>query len=216
MNKKQTHSSTLLTVFRIPHKRAGGPLRSPERIAHYKNQYYERDYESENVATTHLYEGRIIPYSNQFYLSEGRMYSGGDIASSVVQKIINQNRKQAIAIALENLRAAPSCSSTSSGGRATCVRESTRTERLVTQGIQATIDAAQVPRGMTSSLLTQIRETNTLAALKSDPTQRFVQYQGPRIPAQCPRPTAEQLNATLPKPSSKCNAQIPFYLRPSG
>ena len=124
-----------------------------------------------------------------FPASQKRMpASGGDIASSVVRKIAEQTRRQAIADAITAIRGPSACECIIRSPSGTATLESLRTAALGTMcGATSVTTALATPlRGVASSLLTHIREADALTAFTNDPSRRFIQYQGPFIPTPCP------------------------------
>ena len=77
--------------------------------------------------------------------------------------------------------------------------------RLTAQ--QAQLLAQQPLRGVPESV--RIARMNTMLLDQYSPysnsERRFLEYQGPRVPVQCPPIPTEITNASLPKPSTRCD-----------
>ena len=144
----------------------------------------------------------------------------GEMASGVVNRILRNTQACAVKDAVAKARAQACCPTSLYPGFAGGVTESLRITQETCPAItseEAQTIASKTLRGVPSSVLTARREYATVQAFLSptDPTKRFVEYQGNFIPPVCPGPTAEQLNSTLPRPSQSCLATVPAYMRPS-
>jgi hypothetical protein len=150
---------------------------------------------------------------------------GGDLASSVTNRaILDANRCNVVAaIAKANYNpACAGCLPKVSGGVGAVSESDLLLKRLnscsVVTATQARRLANSQLRGVPSSVRTQQIQQRTIEeyAPLTDPLRRFALYQGPVIPPACPPTPAEILNSTMPKPSTRCLAPLPFYLRPPG
>ena len=153
-----------------------------------------------------------------------RTPSGGDIASSVTNKVLRDSQRCSVAAAVAKARWNPPCAGclppqyNSTGGNSSSA--------LLQQQIDtnATINARQAnqianqqlrgPSGTNYALYLQ-EQTLLNYAPATDPARRFLAYQGNFIPTPCPPTPAEQLNAGQPQPTTNCQlAQLPRYMRP--
>lgn len=151
--------------------------------------------------------------------------SGGDIASSVTNKIIRNSQYCAVAAAVAKARWNPPCAGckpavyTSTGGSSSSVLLQQQIDRCETiNSTQANQIANQQLRGTTGTNYALYLQQQTLLnyAPVTDPTRRFLAYQGNFIPTPCPPTPTEQLNAGLPHPTTNCQlAELPRYLRPT-
>ena len=150
---------------------------------------------------------------------------GGDLASSVTNKMIIKANQCAVVAAIAKANSNPKCAScppTPSGGPG-AIWESDlllkrRTQCTTVTTAQARSLANSQLRGVPSSVRTQLLALRTTEeyAPPTDPLRRFAMYQGNFIPPACPPTPAEQLNSTMPKPGNNCLADVPFYQRPPG
>jgi hypothetical protein len=151
--------------------------------------------------------------------------SGGDIASSVTNKVILASQRCAVAAAVAKARWNPPCAGckpavyTSTGGNTSSglLQQQIDTNANI-NSMQANQIANQQLRGTTGTNYAQYLQQKTLMnyAPATDPARRFLAYQGNFIPTPCPPTPTEQLNSTLPKPRTNCQLlQVPGYLRPS-
>jgi len=143
-------------------------------------------------------------------------YKGGDLSSSVTNKVLRNARMCAVKDAVERAtwRAEPARGCrvpVTTGGTESSTHLLNACTTVVTS-----ITAAQ----LTSASLKGVPESVRIAHIGKDCTittaNRFTQYAGTFIPPACPPVPTEILNSTLPKPSvatSICSAQLPFYLR---
>jgi len=151
--------------------------------------------------------------------------SGGDIASSVTNKVILASQRCAVAAAVAKARWNPPCAGckpavyTSTGGNTSSgLLQQQMNTRDTINSTQANQIANQQLRGTTGTNYAQYLQQQTLLnyAPATDPARRFLAYQGNFIPTPCPPTPAEQLNAGQPKPTTNCQlAQLPRYLRPT-
>jgi len=151
--------------------------------------------------------------------------SGGDIASSVTNKVILASQRCAVAAAVAKARWNPPCAGckpavyTSTGGNTSSgLLQQQMNTRDTINSTQANQIANQQLRGTTGTNYAQYLQQQTLLnyAPATDPARRFLAYQGNFIPTPCPPTPTEQLNAGQPKPTTNCQlAQLPRYLRPT-
>ena len=157
-----------------------------------------------------------------------RLYSktptGGDMASAVTYKAIRSANYSAVAAAVARARWNPPCAGckpvvyTSTGGNSSSALldqqiltnasiNSTQANQIANQTLQGT-------SGTNYALYLQ-EQTLLNYAPATDPTRRFLAYQGNFIPTPCPPTPTEQLNAGQPHPTTNCQiAQLPSYMRP--
>ena len=151
--------------------------------------------------------------------------SGGDIASSVTNKVILASQRCAVAAAVAKARWNPPCAGcpppvyTSTGGNSSSALLQQQMETSATiNSSQANQIANQQLRGTSGTNYALYLQSQTLLnyAPATDPARRFLAYQGNFIPTPCPPTPAEQLNAGQPHPTTNCQlAQLPRYLRPT-
>ena len=150
---------------------------------------------------------------------------GGDLASSVTNKMILKANQCAVADAVARARSNPLCAGCppSVSGGPGAIWESDlllkrRTQCTTVTTAQARALANSQLKGVPSSVRTQLLTLKTTEeyAPPTDPLRRFAIYQGNFVPPACPPTPAEQLNSTMPKPGNNCLADIPFYQRPPG
>jgi hypothetical protein len=151
--------------------------------------------------------------------------SGGDIASSVTNKVILSSQRCAVAAAVAKARWNPPCAGckpavyTSTGGNSSSAfLEQEMYNSATINSTQANQIANQQLRGTTGTNYALYLQQQTLLnyAPATDPARRFLAYQGNFIPTPCPPTPTEQLNAGQPHPSRNCQlAELPRYLRPT-
>ncbi len=151
---------------------------------------------------------------------------GGDLASSVTNKAIQDANRCAVAAAIIRVRNTSKCEGClpRKPGFGTATSESARLQKqvdscetitsqdaafIVNQGLRG------VPQSVRIALLQQ--EVIQNYAPITDPLRRFAIYNNRPNPTPCGPPPAEILNSTQPKSSelSCIYAQIPFYMRPT-
>ena len=151
--------------------------------------------------------------------------SGGDIASSVTNKVLRSSQYCAVAAAVAKARWNPPCAGclprqyTSTGGNSSSALLQQEIDNSATiNSTQANQIANQQLRGTTGTNYALYLQQQTLLnyAPVTDPTRRFLAYQGNFIPTPCPPTPTEQLNAGQPHPTTNCQlAELPRYLRPT-
>jgi hypothetical protein len=151
--------------------------------------------------------------------------SGGDIASSVTNKILRNSQYCAVAAAVAKARWNPPCAGckpavyTSTGGNTSSGLLQQKIDKCDTiNSTQANQIANQQLRGTTGTNYALYLQQQTLLnyAPATDPARRFLAYQGNFIPTPCPPTPTEQLNAGQPHPTTNCQlAELPRYLRPT-
>jgi hypothetical protein len=151
--------------------------------------------------------------------------SGGDIASSVTNKVLRASQYCAVATAVAKARWNPPCAGckpavyTSTGGNTSSGLLQQEIDKCNTiNSTQANQIANQQLRGTTGTNYALYLQQQTLLnyAPATDPARRFLAYQGNFIPTPCPPTPTEQLNAGQPHPTTNCQlAELPRYLRPT-
>ena len=151
--------------------------------------------------------------------------SGGDIASSVTNKVILASQRCAVAAAVAKARWNPPCAGclppqyTSTGGNSSSALLQQEMDNSATiNSTQANQIANQQLRGTTGTNYALYLQQQTLLnyAPVTNPDRRFLAYQGNFIPTPCPPTPTEQLNAGQPHATTNCQlAQLPRYLRPT-
>ena len=151
--------------------------------------------------------------------------SGGDIASSVTNKVLRASQYCAVAAAVAKARWNPPCAGckpavyTSTGGNTSSGLLQQEIDKCNTiNSTQANQIANQQLRGTTGTNYALYLQQQTLLnyAPVTNPNRRFLAYQGNFIPTPCPPTPTEQLNAGQPHPTTNCQlAELPRYLRPT-
>lgn len=135
--------------------------------------------------------------------------SGGNQESGRINQIIADARRCAVKEALAKAKSTYCCPTAVINNQVPSSDSYLAGKMNARSGItqqQATAIASASLKGVPESVRINRLQQATVDAysLYSDPTRRFIQYEGPKVQIQCPPLPTEITNAFLPKPSVLC------------